>query len=49
MTSGYGSSQYANHIRPRCITGKIAAWITAKIVIVSVSRLIDVRHGCSSR
>src|SRR5262245_32561887 len=41
---GYGSAQNANHGRPMWMTGKIAAHNTAKIVIASAERLIDVRH-----
>ena len=48
IRSGYGNSQYANHGRPRCSTGNSAACITAKIVIVSVRRLIGLRQLCCS-
>src|SRR5688500_4617941 len=44
---GYGNSQYAaSHGRPVWKIGKIAAHITAKIVIASAKRLIDMRHCC---
>ena len=43
---GYGSIQYASHGRPVCMSGKIPAQITAKSVIASAKRLIDVRHVC---
>src|ERR1051325_5687807 len=41
---GYGMTQNASHGRPMWISGKIAAHITAKIVIASAERLIAVRH-----
>src|SRR4051812_4181043 len=44
MVLGYGASQYANHGRPRCMSGKIAACITAKSVMPSAMRLMLVRH-----
>ncbi len=44
---GYGNSQYAaSHGRPVWKTGKMAAHMTAKIVIASAKRLIDMRHRC---
>src|SRR5271170_7722929 len=43
---GSGSSQYPNHGRPMCSTGKIPAQHTAKIVIASANRLIEFRHVC---
>ena len=44
---GYGKSQYAaTQGRPVWSTGKTAAHITAKIVIASAKRLIDMRHFC---
>src|SRR5215470_10875281 len=49
ISDGYGNSQYANHGRPRCSAGKIAACSTANSVIASDSRLIDVRQPCSNR
>src|SRR5438067_10495175 len=46
---GYGNSQYAaSHGRPVCTIGKIAAQATAKSVIASAKRLIDVRQVCFS-
>src|SRR5262245_6129950 len=41
---GYGSSQYANHGRPMCSNGKMPAHATAKSVIASAKRLIDMRQ-----
>src|SRR5215203_3864499 len=42
---GYGNSQYAaSHGRPVCRSGNIAAQATAKSVIASAKRLMDVRH-----
>ncbi len=47
MLFGYGNSQYAaSHGRPVWNTGKTAAHMTAKIVIASAKRLIDMRHFC---
>ena len=44
---GYGNSQYADsHGRPVWISGNMAAQATAKIVIASAARLIDMRHCC---
>ena len=46
-TLGYGNSQYAaNQGRPVWISGKSSAQMTAKSVIASAKRLIDVRHFC---
>ena len=42
---GSGSIQYIlSHKRPMCTNGKVAAQITAKIVIASAARLIDILH-----
>src|SRR5690349_8813596 len=41
---GYGRSQKKSHGRPRCRMGYCAAQATAKIVMASAKRLIDVRH-----
>ena len=41
---GSGNSHQSNQIRPTCTAGKIPAHITAKIVIASEARLIEVRH-----
>jgi hypothetical protein len=42
---GYGNSQYAaSHGRPVCSSGNIAAHATAKSVIASANRLMEVRH-----
>src|SRR5262249_52249798 len=49
IVGGYGKSQYANHGLPVWNTGKSAACMTAKTVIPSVKRLIDVRQRCSRR
>ena len=44
---GYGNSQYAaSHGRPVWKIGKMAAQATAKTVIASAARLIDVRQCC---
>ncbi len=49
MLFGYGSSQYAaSHGRPVWTSGKISAQATAKSVIASAKRLIDVRQSCLS-
>src|SRR6266496_1417058 len=46
---GEGARYHAIQARPTWIPGKIAAQITAKSVIASAERLIDVRHFCRSR
>ncbi len=47
MLFGYGNSQYAaSHGRPVWKIGNIAAHMTAKIVIASAKRLMDMRHFC---
>src|SRR4051794_32071983 len=46
---GYGMSQKKSQGRPRCKIGYWAAHATAKIVIASAKRLIDVRHCWRSR
>src|SRR5580698_8846775 len=43
---GYGSSQYPSHGRPTCSSGNIPAQHTAKIVIASAKRLIELRQPC---
>src|SRR5580698_7625273 len=43
---GYGNSQYASHGRPTWISGKMPAQHTAKMVIASAKRLIELRHVC---
>ena len=48
MVFGYGISQYASHGRPVWKSGKMPAHATAKSVIASANRLIDVRHVCLS-
>src|SRR3954470_19329812 len=46
---GIGKRYHAYQIRPTWNTGKMAAQTTAKIVIASAARLIDVRHFWRSR
>jgi hypothetical protein len=46
---GYGKSQYANHGRPRWMSGKSPAQMTAKMVMASAERLIAVRQRCRKR
>src|SRR5262245_64627641 len=46
---GYGTTQKAIHGRPMWMSGKSAAHITAKIVIASADRLIDIRHFWRNR
>src|SRR6476660_744000 len=47
MVLGIGNSQYAaSQGRPVWIRGKRPACMTAKIVIASAKRLIEVRHVC---
>src|SRR5215211_7336696 len=43
---GIGNSQYASHGRPVWNSGKIPAQATAKSVIASANRLIEVRQVC---
>jgi hypothetical protein len=46
-TLGYGKSQYAaNQGRPVWMSGKSKAHMTAKRVMASANRLIEVRHFC---
>src|SRR6185437_15499244 len=45
---GYGNNQYASHGRPRWNTGNMPAQATAKSVIASAKRLIELRHDCRS-
>src|SRR5579864_2587655 len=50
ITLGYGNSQYAaSHGRPVWRIGNMAAQATAKSVIASADRLIDVRQSCLKR
>ena len=44
LALGMGSSHHANHILPTWMPGKMPAQITAKMVIASAVRLIEVRH-----
>jgi hypothetical protein len=46
---GIGARYHAIHTRPTWKAGKIPAQITAKIVIASAARLIDVRQFCRVR
>ena len=46
MELGYGKSQYPSHGRPTWISGNIPAQTTAKIVIASANRLIELRQVC---
>lgn len=46
---GYGKTQKASHGRPMWMSGKIAAQRTAKIVIPSAARAIEVRQRCRKR
>src|SRR6266436_4978368 len=41
---GYGSNQYASHGRPVWRSGKMPAQATAKSVMASAKRLMEVRH-----
>src|SRR6185437_3621930 len=41
-----GNSQYASHGRPTWISGKMPAQQTAKMVIASAKRLIELRQDC---
>src|SRR6266536_4338181 len=46
MALGYGNSQNASHGRPRWKTGNMPAQATAKRVIASAKRLIELRQDC---
>src|SRR5688500_3724289 len=46
---GTGNIQYATQTRPTWIPGNVRAHMTAKIVIASADRSIDVRHLCRNR
>src|ERR1035437_4948284 len=46
MVLGYGNSQYPSHGRPTWISGNMPAQHTAKMVIASAKRLIELRHVC---
>jgi hypothetical protein len=46
---GIGKHQYKSQMRPTWMVGYRSAQITAKIVIASEKRLIDVRHFCLNR
>src|SRR5688572_26552435 len=41
---GRGNIQYATQTRPTWMPGKVSAHMTAKMVIASAERLIEVRH-----
>src|ERR1700689_5310103 len=43
---GYGNSQYPSHGRPTWISGNMPAQTTAKMVIASAKRLIELRQLC---
>src|SRR5664279_5797573 len=44
MVLGYGKSQYISQGRPRWRTGNMPAQATAKTVMASAKRLIELRH-----
>ena len=46
---GIGNIQYANQARPTWMPGNNPAQMTAKIVIASAARLMEVRHFCLNR
>src|SRR6476620_3355686 len=46
---GTGNIQYATQTRPTWIPGNVKAHMTAKMVIASAERLIDVRHFWRNR
>src|SRR5919108_2303883 len=46
---GTGNIQYATQTRPTWMPGNINAHMTAKMVIASAARLIEVRHFCRKR
>src|SRR5580692_3296859 len=46
MVLGYGKSQYPNQGRPTWMSGNMPAQTTAKMVIASAKRLIELRHCC---
>ena len=46
---GIGNRYHAIQTRPTWKSGKMPAHTTAKIVIASAARLIEVRHFCRSR
>src|ERR1700688_262506 len=48
MELGYGKSQHASHGRPVWASGKIPAQATAKSVIASAKRLMELRQVCRS-
>src|SRR5512138_25870 len=45
----YGKRKYANHIRPTWIIGNSPAVMTAKIVMASAARKIDVRQRARNK
>src|SRR3954466_1049464 len=49
LALGIGSNHQPSQIRPMWIKGNMPAQITAKIVIASAARLIEVRQRCRSR
>ena len=46
---GIGKSHQANQTRPTWKSGKMPAQTTAKIVMASAARLIEVRHPCFNK
>ena len=46
---GSGNTQYMNQMRPRWMAGNMPAAMTAKIVMASAARLMEVRHFCRKR
>src|SRR5258707_6994355 len=49
MESGRGSSQYPSQGRPTWMRGNMPAQTTAKIVIASAKRLMELRQPCLKR
>ncbi len=49
LALGSGGRNQAIHWRPMWMPGKVAAQMTAKIVIASAERFTAVRHFCLSR
>src|SRR6202453_5195684 len=46
MVLGQGNSQYPSHGRPTWMSRNMPAQTTAKMVIASAKRLMDLRHCC---
>src|SRR5512138_1769202 len=49
VVAGYGMSHQKSHGRPRWMIGYMPAMATAKSVIASAKRLMEVRHFCWKR